>query len=67
MVDLELPLQRETRFAALTDEWRLVLEERFLDAARSPALSRAFFVPGVTHRFNAWAQYQLLQRRDSKN
>ena len=35
---------------------------RFLDAARSPGLTRALYVPGLSERRNAYAEYALLAR-----
>ena len=45
------------------DVWR---SAPFLDAARSAAWSRALYVPLLSARRNAYAEYALLLRRDFK-
>ena len=39
--------------------WRILWEAPFLDAARSPALSRAFFVPGWSSKRNVYGTYRV--------
>ena len=42
--------------------WRTVAEAPFLDAGRSPALWRAFYVPGVFGRRNHYTAMRLMRR-----
>ena len=39
--------------------WRILWEAPFLDAARSSALSRAFFVPGWSSKRNVYGTYRV--------
>ena len=39
--------------------WTLLWEAPFLDASRSPALSRAFFVPGWSSKRNVYGTYRV--------
>ncbi len=43
-------------------QWRTVGEAPFLDAARSPALWRAFHVPWLSARRNAYTSLRLMRR-----
>lgn len=42
--------------------WEVVRSVPFLDARRSPALTRALWLPWLSARKNAWGQYVLLKR-----
>jgi len=59
VVDLKLRDQKEAAFDTL-DEFEVVFSAPFLDAANSPTLTRAFFIP-VANR-NVFGEYQLLRR-----
>ncbi|GAQ89586.1 alpha-1,2-mannosyltransferase [Klebsormidium nitens] len=45
------------------DLWEVVAERPFLDAAKSPALSRAFYVPGWSAAKNKFGTYRLSRRK----
>ena len=62
LIDLRLPDSAPPKGVkqARLVTWR---SRRFLDPARSPAWSRALWVPfGVSERRNAWAQYEVQRR-----
>lgn len=61
IVDLHLADQAEEPYSASPD-WEVVWSAPFLDAARSPTLTRAFFVPKLVQR-NVYASYEVLQRK----
>lgn len=44
------------------DEWVDIAVEKFIDARRSPTLTRVFYIPGASERRNAWVDYVLLAR-----
>ncbi len=56
----------ETEAAPAATQWSLVAAEPFLDAARSPALWRAFRVPMLSARRNVFTSLRLL-RNAGKN
>lgn len=43
--------------------WEEVAALPFLDAARSPALTRAFYIPGLSPARNRHMDYVLLRQR----
>ena len=45
------------------DDWETMVEVPFLDAATSPALTRAFYAPYISNAKNNWLHYVLLRRR----
>jgi alpha-1,2-mannosyltransferase len=45
-------------------QWQVMREERFLNAAESPSLTRAFYIPFITSKRNSWSSYVLLKRRN---
>lgn len=47
------------------ENWETVVEENFLDASKSPALTRAFYIPKLSAEKNTWMKYVLLKRRSS--
>lgn len=46
-------------------EWEDVVSRPFVDVARSPALARAFYIPGWSPRQNHYVEYVLLRRRQA--
>jgi len=44
------------------EDWEVLAEGRFIDSTTSPALTRAFFIPGVSTAWNTWQRYVLLKR-----
>ncbi len=65
MVDLELPQQREKRYSEHPGQWRELAAVPFLDAERSPSLTRALYVPFLSARRNSVAQYKVFERRQA--
>ena len=49
-------------------DWEIVAEKDFLDASKSPPLTRAFYIPTISPKKNTWMKYLLLknQRRGAK-
>lgn len=45
-------------------QWKVLASELFLDAANSPSLTRAFFIPWYSAKHNKWIRYCLLARKD---
>jgi hypothetical protein len=45
-------------------QWETIAESPFLDASRSPALWRAFYVPILSQRSNAYTSMTLKVRTD---
>lgn len=48
--------------AFASGDWVDVKVEKFLDATRSPTLTRIFYLPGLSERRNAYVDYALLVR-----
>ena len=55
--ELDPPRRAADRAAAVS--WTLLWEAPFLDAGKSPALSRAFFVPGWSSKRNVFGTYRV--------
>ncbi|CAI5995300.1 unnamed protein product [Closterium sp. NIES-64] len=49
------------------DEWEVLASLPFVDAQRSPALYRAFFIPGLSERLVKYGSYALLRRKQAAN
>lgn len=64
IVDLDLPDQQETRWDGAKG-WRKIFDAPFLDAAKSPVLTRAFYIPGLSESRNAYGKYQVFERAES--
>ncbi|CAI5502779.1 unnamed protein product [Closterium sp. Naga37s-1] len=47
------------------DEWEVLASLPFVDAQRSPALYRAFFIPGLSERLVKYGSYALLRRKQA--
>jgi alpha-1,2-mannosyltransferase len=62
VVDLDLEDQREEHYIEDTNTWSIVAEEPFLDAAHSPTLARAFYIPGYSEERNVYGHYVALHR-----
>jgi alpha-1,2-mannosyltransferase len=62
IVDLDLVGQVEERFYNHPD-FLLVHSEKFLDATRSPQLTRAFWIPYLSQQRNIFRPYQLFRRK----
>jgi alpha-1,2-mannosyltransferase len=61
--ELDPPRLRSERETSVS--WRILWEAPFLDAARSPALSRAFFVPGWSSKRNVYGTYRVYGKESS--
>jgi alpha-1,2-mannosyltransferase len=44
-------------------DWEEVAALPFVDSARSPPLTRAFYLPGISPKRNAYLRYVLLRRK----
>ncbi|CAI7830388.1 unnamed protein product [Closterium sp. NIES-53] len=47
------------------DEWEVLASLPFVDAQRSPALYRAFFIPSLSERLVKYGSYALLRRKQA--
>jgi len=47
----------------VAEGWTVMAEQPFVDGGGSPALTRAFFIPGYSRKMNKWLRYALLERR----
>eukprot|EP01065_Artemidia_motanka_P027589 TRINITY_DN32780_c0_g1_i1.p1 TRINITY_DN32780_c0_g1~~TRINITY_DN32780_c0_g1_i1.p1 ORF type:complete len:625 (+),score=207.04 TRINITY_DN32780_c0_g1_i1:57-1877(+) len=63
LMDSEMEGQTEERYAKDSEAWAVVAEEPFLDAARTPLVTRAFLLPG--NKDAVHGRYMLLRRRDA--
>merc|ERR1719424_1171009 len=70
IVDLELTDQKEPSYVNRTGEnsthtWTFsrVYSAPFLDASKSPSLTRAFCIPYISHWKNTMARYLLIQKK----
>ncbi|GAB5370131.1 hypothetical protein AAMO2058_001465500 [Amorphochlora amoebiformis] len=61
VVDLELSDQKEKEWSE-QEGWKIVADLPFLDASKSPSLSRAFYIPGYSAYRNMWARYLVFAR-----
>jgi len=48
-------------------EWKIVFSEPFLNAAKSPRWSRAFYIPWISRRQNVYNNYVLLKRQRAEH
>ena len=46
-----------------TEEWTITRAYPFLDATRSPTLSRALYIPGYSAKRNVFTEIRLYRRR----
>lgn len=53
----------DVNFPEDSTAWEIVAEKQFLNAAESPALSRAFYIPYISNKQNRWYTYALLRQR----
>ncbi|KAL0477220.1 alpha-1,2-mannosyltransferase [Acrasis kona] len=61
IVDLDLENQKEDKYID-DDGFTLIYSAPFLDAERSPTLSRAFYIPFYSPKKNTFAEYHLLKK-----
>jgi alpha-1,2-mannosyltransferase len=62
LVDLDLINQKEEHYMEDTEHWKTIAQEPFLDASKSPTLTRAFYIPMLSENQNTYAAYVALQR-----
>jgi len=46
------------------NEWEVIATQPFLDAGRSPPLTRAFYIPRLSPLKNKWLSYELLKKKE---
>jgi alpha-1,2-mannosyltransferase len=63
MVDLDFAEQKEPHYAKMTDEWEVIYQVPFLDAAKSKTIYRAFYVPFLSEKHNKFNNYYLLRSK----
>lgn len=49
---------------ATSHEWRIKVAYPFIDNSRSPALTRAFYIPYLSWKKNVWIDYMLLEKAE---
>lgn len=54
---------REPNYSRDIDSWEVIKSRPFLNAAQSPALYRAFYIPLLTERKCSYVDYNLLRNR----
>lgn len=59
---VELEAEHDPSRLSLRREWEVALRYPYLDASRSPALTRALWLPWLSARDNVYASYVLLRR-----
>eukprot|EP01083_Nonionella_stella_P282701 961987_1 len=62
IIDLDLSHQNEPHYGELS-EFEVVSERNFLNAAESPSMTRAFYIPVLSEKKNVFSKYQLLKRK----
>jgi alpha-1,2-mannosyltransferase len=62
MVDFDFEGQKEERYA-LSNQWEPAIKAKFLDASKSPALTRAFYIPKLSQERNVFGTYYVLKRK----
>ncbi|KAK9719431.1 mannosyltransferase [Basidiobolus ranarum] len=66
LIDVDYPSRpnnaEEPRYVNETEHWSQYFCQPFLDQANSPALTRAFYIPGLDETSNQWGEYCLLER-----
>lgn len=61
-VDLDFEEQAEPHYAKMSDDWEVIYQAPFLDAAKSTnALYRAFYVPFLSEKHNKFNNYYVLR------
>jgi alpha-1,2-mannosyltransferase len=45
------------------NDWEVIATQPFLDAGRSPPLTRAFYIPRLSPLKNKWLSYELLKKK----
>jgi len=63
VIDCDADRERLNNFPP--SQWDTILKIPFLDAANSPILTRAFYVPTYSEKQNSWTSYFLLKRKPS--
>lgn len=68
LVDLETFRETvlEPNYAKQSENWDVIITKPFLDSFRSPPLSRAFYVPFISSKYNVYANYNLLKSKSWK-
>eukprot|EP01018_Ginkgo_biloba_P000017 Gb_07978 [translate_table: standard] len=62
LVELELKREHSSR-GRNSSVWETIFELPFLDKEKSPALYRAFFIPGAWEKKNVFGMYKLLRKK----
>jgi len=62
MVDLEFDTQTEPHYSKISN-WEVILQLPFLDAATSPTIFRAFYVPFLSSKYCNFSTYYLLRNK----
>ncbi|XP_023236316.1 alpha-1,2-mannosyltransferase ALG9-like isoform X2 [Centruroides sculpturatus] len=64
LIDADFPRSSilEPRYSQDAGKWKVKFSESFLDAERSPKLSRAFYIPFITEDNCKYVNYNLLEK-----
>lgn len=63
IVDQEFEGQAEPMYSKL-DQWETIWSKDFLDAPKSPALTRSFYIPTVSPKTNVYSKYVILKNKN---
>lgn len=64
IVDQEFEGQAEPMYSRMDDQWAVVWSKDFLDAPKSPPLTRSFYIPGVSTTTNVYSKYLILKNKN---
>eukprot|EP00117_Sycon_ciliatum_P000586 scpid46697/ scgid5428/ Alpha-1,2-mannosyltransferase ALG9; Asparagine-linked glycosylation protein 9 homolog; Disrupted in bipolar disorder protein 1 homolog; Dol-P-Man:Man(6)GlcNAc(2)-PP-Dol alpha-1,2-mannosyltransferase; Dol-P-Man:Man(8)GlcNAc(2)-PP-Dol alpha-1,2-mannosyltransferase len=64
IVDVDSPVatHREPRYSEIKSKWKVLFSQKFLDASRSNALFRSFYIPFYSEMETEFLSYNVLQR-----
>ena len=66
IVDQEFEGQAEPMYSKM-DQWEIIWSKDFLDAPKSPALTRSFYIPRMSPLTNVYSKYLILKNKNISN
>lgn len=67
IIDQEFEGQAEPMYSKFHDKWEIIWSKNFLDAPKSPALTRSFYIPNVSPKTNVYSKYLILKNKNMSN
>lgn len=64
IVDQEFVGQAEPMYSKMDSQWEIIWSKDFLDAPKSPALTRSFYIPTISPKTNVYSKYLILKNKN---